>query len=415
MRFLLLLLSLFLSSCASPARGVAAPGGAVASDADRIVRDLCDKQLALLGEESHHGNGRTIAFKAELTRRLVEECQYDAFFIETGIYDFLHLQALREAGQPVSEDLVATAIGGMWANQEMAPLIPFLSERLKAGTLIAGGIDDQINRGTYAQREMARELIPFLEGPRQAACGEEIERNMSWKYDDAHPYTAEHMKFILGCWTELGAVLSRPGVAVTPRARGQLQMVRSLERNYTRQVAAMSRAPDASGGTWSWSDFDDRSRSMFMNLEWHLAQSARPRKAIVWLATVHAAKDLKGLDADTRHGTSFGSYVQEKFGARAFVLGFSARSGSYSIGSTPRTNSLAPARDDSLEGWAFSGHTGDTRYLDGSQLRDFGPRVARPLNYAWMTAPWATVMDGLLIFREEAPPRPVTRASPAPH
>ncbi|WP_211487109.1 hypothetical protein [Corallococcus exiguus] len=83
------------------------------SDADRIVRELCDKRGALLGEESHHGNARTMAFKVELTPRLVKECQYDAFFIETGIYDFLHIQTLLKAGHPVSADMLAAAIGGM--------------------------------------------------------------------------------------------------------------------------------------------------------------------------------------------------------------------------------------------------------------------------------------------------------------
>ncbi|WP_233166104.1 erythromycin esterase family protein [Archangium sp. Cb G35] len=379
------------------------------SDADRIVRDLCDKRLALLGEEAHHGNGRTITFKAGLIRRLVEECQYDAFFIEAGTYDFLHIQALLKAGQPISEDMVASAIGGMWANQEMAPLIPFLSERLEAGTLVAGGIDDQIGRGTYAQRQMTQELISSLEGPRQAECGAEFERHMSWKYDDAHPYTAETVKFILGCCKEMETALSRPGAAATPETQGQLQMVRNLERTFTRQAAAMSRASEQAGGTRDWSAFNERSRSMFMNLEWLLSQSPRPRKAIVWLATLHAAKNLEGLDADARHGISFGSYVQEKFGAQSFVLGFSALSGSYSIGSSARTHAIAPAPADSLEGQAFSNHTADTRYLDGSQLRDLGPKVARPLDYSWMTAPWATVMDGLLVFREETPPRPVTR------
>ncbi|MFP2928576.1 erythromycin esterase family protein [Pyxidicoccus sp. 3LG] len=344
-----------------------------------------------------------------MTRRLVEECQYDALFIEAGIYDFLRIQARLKAGEPVSEDMVASAIGGMWANQEMAPLIPFLSERLKAGTLVVGGLDDQIARGTYAQRQMAGELISALEGPRQAECGAELERHTTWRYDDAHPYTVETAKFILGCVKELESVLSRHGAAATPTTQGQLQMVRNLDRNFARQVAEMSRASEQTGGTPDWSGHNDRDRSMFMNLEWLLAQSPRPGKAIVWTATVHAAKDLRSLDSDTRHRIPLGAYVHEKFGAQAFVLGFSALSGSHSLASTPRTYVIAPAGADSLEGQAFSNHTGDTRYLDGSQLRDLGPRVARPLTFSWMTAPWATVMDGLLVFREERPPRAVTR------
>ncbi|MBN9685722.1 MULTISPECIES: hypothetical protein [unclassified Corallococcus] len=92
------------------------------------------------------------------------------------------------------------------------------------------------------------------------------------------------------------------------------------------------------------------------------------------------------------------------------MLGFSASSGRYSIGTSPNTFDLAPAPPDSLEGQAFVNHTADTRYLDGHALRELGPRVARPLTYtSWMKAPWATVMDGLLIVREESPSRKVAR------
>ncbi|RYZ17245.1 MAG: erythromycin esterase [Myxococcaceae bacterium] len=408
MRYLLLLLPL-LSACASTSRSAAAQEAVALSDADRIVRDLCDKRLALLGEESHHGSARTLTFKVELTRRLVEECQFDAFFIEAGTYDFLRIQALLKEGQPVSQETVADAIGWMWANQEMTPLIPFLTERLNAGTLVAGGIDDQINRGTYAQREMWRDLMPFLEGPRQTECGTALERHMTWKYDDAHPYTPESAQFILGCWKELESVLSRPGAAATPKAQGQLQMARNMVRFSARVSAEKTRALTQTAGTRDWLGYNDRDHSMFMNLEWLLSQSPTPRKAIVWLATIHAARDLTGLDTDDRHAIPVGSYVHEKFGTQAFVLGFSAGSGSHSLGSSGRTYAIAPARADSIEGEALSGHASDTRYLDGSQLRALGPRVARPLSYVWATASWATVMDGLLIFREETLPHPLPR------
>ncbi|RYZ42790.1 MAG: erythromycin esterase [Myxococcaceae bacterium] len=406
MRCLLILIPL-LASCASPSRGATAPETVAVSDTDRLVRDLCDKRIALLGEDANHGTGSAFAFKAELTRRLVEECQYDAFFIETGTYDFLHIQSGVEEGQPVSEGVLAAAIGGFWANEEVAPLIPFLAERINAGTLVAGGIDDQLNRGTYASRQMTRDLMSLLEGPTQAECLEKTERHILWKYDAASQPTVENVKFSLGCWTELESVLSRPGATATARARRQLQMVRNLERNFTRQVTAMSRPPEQKKGGWDWRDFNARDHSMFMNLEWLLAQSPKPRKAIVWLATIHAAKDLKGLGTNYRNMVSIGAHVHEKFGSQSFVLGFSALSGRYALGPTDRTRTLAPAQADSLEAWAFSSHITDARYLDGSQLRDLGARVARPVDYSWMTTPWATVLDGLLIFREEAPPHRV--------
>src|SRR5262245_26505880 len=55
---------------------------------DRIVRDLCGKRVAFLGESPTHGFGEVLAFKTELARRLVDECHFNAFFIESGAYDF---------------------------------------------------------------------------------------------------------------------------------------------------------------------------------------------------------------------------------------------------------------------------------------------------------------------------------------
>ncbi|QSQ17051.1 erythromycin esterase family protein [Myxococcus landrumensis] len=401
MRYLLLLLSL-LSGCASVPKGEAPRAAAPVTDADRIVRDLCDKRMALLGEEAHHGSARTVAFKVELVRRLVEECQFDAFYLEAGTYDFVNIAERLKAGEPVGEDMVATAIGGLWANREMAPLVPFLTQRLNAGTLVAGGLDDQLNRDTYAHRQMSSELLPLLEGARREVCGAELERYMAWGYDEAHPYSPETVAVLRGCLKEMESVLSRPESSGRARTQGYLQMVRSLERFFGRQAAALSRAPAKGSGGRDWSDYNGRDRSMFTNLEWLLAQSARPRKVIVWLATIHAAKDFRALDGDIREAIPFGSHVQSRFGAEAFVLGFSAHAGSYSNVNTPRTQVLEPAVADSLEHWAFSGHTSDTRYLDASQLRDLGSRAARPISYAWMTGPWATVVDGLLVIREES-------------
>jgi erythromycin esterase-like protein len=57
---------------------------------DAAVRDLCHRQVAMLGEASH-GDGATFAFKAALIRRLVTECGYTAVLFESSHYDFVEL------------------------------------------------------------------------------------------------------------------------------------------------------------------------------------------------------------------------------------------------------------------------------------------------------------------------------------
>lgn len=94
-----------------------------------IVHALCGKRVALLGESPIHGFGETLEFKAKLVRQLVEQCHYNALFIESGIYDYINLEKKLKSGQDVTDTMISTAIGGLWANREVQSLVPFLREK----------------------------------------------------------------------------------------------------------------------------------------------------------------------------------------------------------------------------------------------------------------------------------------------
>jgi erythromycin esterase-like protein len=151
------------------------------SDTDMVVHDACGKTVALLGEPPMHGYARTLQFKVELVRRLVDECHYNAFFIESGIYDFLNIQKKLSAGQHVTPDMIAAAIGGLWANHEAEALVQFLAERAQKGAVVLGGLDDQIGRGTYAQQEMSSDLSDHLQGEAKTHCLSILRRHMLWQ------------------------------------------------------------------------------------------------------------------------------------------------------------------------------------------------------------------------------------------
>src|ERR1044071_5653928 len=48
-----------------------APSADPPSPLDDLIRDVCGKSVVLLGEESHHGSGRTLEVKSGVVRRLV--------------------------------------------------------------------------------------------------------------------------------------------------------------------------------------------------------------------------------------------------------------------------------------------------------------------------------------------------------
>ena len=76
-----------------------------------VVRDMCGSQVVLLGESPTHGFGKTMKFKAELVRALIEGCHFNTVLFESGIYDFMHIQTQLDSGREVTRGDVAAAIG----------------------------------------------------------------------------------------------------------------------------------------------------------------------------------------------------------------------------------------------------------------------------------------------------------------
>lgn len=369
-----------------------------ASVEDRIVHDLCGKSVALLGESPLHGFGKTLEVKVALVERLVDECHYNALFIESGIYDFLNIEKRAESGQDVTEGMIAAAIGGLWATREVEPLIPFLLRKVKTRQLTLGGLDDQIGRGTYAQREMPADLVQHLANPdEKARCTAILRRHTEWQYTESSPYSAKDRDLIVGCLSGVESALSES-------RSGDKAAIASLKRLFARDFA-----PDpAAGVDRRVRDGNERDRSMYLNFSWLMGRLPAGSKAIVWAATNHVAKDLTGVSGD-RGAIPFGSYVRTDLKNRAFALGFSAYSGAYAMTRQPvRQLSAAPA--DALEATCFSGRESESlAYLSTRQLRDLGPISARPLGADFKTAKWDDVVDGMVVFREERPPEFIRR------
>jgi erythromycin esterase-like protein len=346
-----------------------------AAETDRVVRDLCGKNVAMLGESPVHGFGRTLEFKVGLVRRLVDECHFNAFFIESGIYDFLNIQTRLKSGQEVTDAMVAAAIGGLWATREVQPLILFLLEKAKAGNVILGGLDDQLGRGTWAQREMPAALAERLPDEEKSRCLAILQRHTLWQYGSDSPYGPKDKALIVGC---------------LERVKGSdydAAMVDSLKRLFARDFRA-----DVPSGA-------DRDRSMYANFQWLMARLPAHSKVIVWAATTHVAKDLSGVNGN-EGAIPFGSYVHNEFKDGAFALGFSAYSGSYAMTGQP-VRQLSPAPDDSLDARAIA--NGEI-YLSSSELRKLGAIPGRALGTAFKTAQWDNVVDGIVVFREERAP-----------
>lgn len=397
-------LSICLGIAFVPAAGQSAGPAAQISDIDPVVHALCGKSVALLGEPPVHGFGKTEEFKVELVRRLVDECHYNAFFVEAGIYDYLNIQKKLKLGQDVTDSMIAAAIGGLWSTREVKPLIPFLREKAKSGSVTLGGLDDQLGRGTYAQREMPSDLVQHLQGDQRSQCLATLQKYMLWQYTDDAPYGPAENARIVGCLDRIEARLSQPGESKAFWAEEDRAMIDSLKRFFARNLAEeFTKTADPDAG------WNERDRSMYLNFRWLLSRLPRHSKVIVWAATVHAARDLRGVSGFGGK-VPLGSYIRRDFKDRAFTLGFSAYSGSYAfVGQPVRRLSAAPETSVEWRSFANRNADADAVYLNLEQLRKFGSIEARPLGTTFATARWDNVMDGLVIFREERAPEYLPR------
>ncbi len=357
------------------------------AEIERAVRDLCRREVVLLGEDAGHGGGRTLEVKTEILKRLTARCGFGAVLFESQFYDLLdHARAI-DAGTATEREL-RDAIGPLWSRAEQArPLFAFLHRESLAGRLRVGGIDPQVGgvTGRYARDALGAALASVLDPARRAACRETFDRHNGWRYDDAHPLDA----------------------AEQARLRDCSDAVRAAVPASDHALAAMSAAYARYLDMAATGDGDQRDLGMFELLQWHRARWPRGTKLVVWCATVHAAKRLDGIAPPMR---PLGAHVHAAFGDRAAVVGFTALAGAFgNPGAAGSPNPLPPADAASLEARTLADGAG-LRYLDRRALRRLGTIAARPINYRRVhAAPWAEVLDGLIVLREERPVVPVPR------
>lgn len=391
------LLFLGSASCSHATLVVRGQGSAAI---DSIVHDLCNRDIAVLGEASH-GSGVTFQVKTEIVKRLVDECQYNAFFIESGIYDFLRLEEKQKGNQPIASEEISQAIGGIWDVKELKPLVSFLHASIQKKYVYLGGLDDQIGRATYATKGMAGDLTSYLDSDHRAQCFQTLQNYMDWKYTDALPYDEKANLDIQKCLSRIEVAVKTSNVIATKKLTDGYKII-NLMRFFLRELKLLQSATPVPHELSIWS-FNNRDSSMFENLVWLRGRMGGSPKVIVWTHDVHAAKDLSKIKSAEDSRKSLGSHVINQFGKSAYILGFSAFSGKEGMKGFP-ANKLEVAHLSSLEGFAFSNSTdSNLKYFDSSSLIGFGDVSARPTNYIWQTARWSDVYDGLMILRQESP------------
>lgn len=382
---LLAAITVALMACTASA-AIDTPSKVKNSALDVLVHDVCKKDIVLLGEDANHGSGKTFAVKTQLVRQLIEQCHFSAVIFESQVYDFIDLQHAFD-GKAATPKMVGAAIGGLWSKASAsASLVDYLFRQARDGRVTLAGIDPQVGGATqrYTQQQLPAVLALHLDGARRTVCEAEFARLTTWQYDDTTQYDDATRVRLRSCLTDIRAAVtdhkaSRETVEAEHMASNLLHYLDMADGN----------------------EFNVRDRAMFDNLRWQLSRLPKRAKVIVWCASVHAVKAaMPGSD-----DIPMGRYLHDAYKSRAAVIGFSAWSGSF--GRPGRTATvLDTASPQSLEGRVFAsdGIADDIRYVDHAQLAHFGTITARALNYRQSeSASWATLLDGLVVLREEQP------------
>lgn len=370
------------------------PTAAAPNAIGELVTSVCDKRVVLLGEDLHHGSGKTMAIKGEIVRRLITDCGFSAIFFESEIYDFLAFNRAIEAGTATQGQL-ANSVGGLWStSQEIDPTLSFLFPLAETKRLTLAGLDPQIGGATqvFARTGLAAELSQVLDGHRRQRCAAEISALTNWRYDDASPYDEATKNRLRACAGDIQASMAdkvKAGVTLDPA-----QQV--MASNFAAYLEMTEK-----------NIFNLRDRQMAQNFTWQLSRLPKGAKVLVWCASVHAAKNLDQMMTDR---IPLGHYVHSSFGDGAAAIGFTALSGHYGRPGKPPTQ-LNVAESDSLEARALDDDSLEAKFLDAKAMDALGVTSARPINYDQPVAVrWSDYLDGIFVMREERPPTAVRPA-----
>jgi erythromycin esterase len=297
-------------------------------------------RVVLIGEASH-GTHEYYAWRAALTRRLIEERGFSFVAVEGDWPDCERVDAAVRVDGP---DPLAALLEydrwptWMWANEETVDFTRWLRTYNHGRDRQAGfhGLD------VYSLWESLREILVWLRehDPAQVPAALAAYECLSAYGEDPNAY-AYATRFV-------DATCEDPVVRMLVQLRGSdlpvwqnAEVVAGAEHYYRAMIR---------GGPHSWNVRDRHMDATLARLLDHYGPDA---KAVVWAHNTHVG-DGRATDQSARGEVTLGELVRDRFGAdRVLIVGFGSHRGTvlagYSWGAQMEAMAVPPARPDSLE------------------------------------------------------------------
>jgi erythromycin esterase-like protein len=321
-------------------RAHAIPLTGAAGDHDRLLELVGDARVVLLGEASH-GTHEFYRQRALITKRLIDECGFDAVAVEG---DWPDAHRVTRFVQGADEDADAEqALRGfqrfptwMWRNADVLDFVGWLRARHDEGEPPVGffGLDlYSLYRSIEAVIEYLDRIDPAAgrRARERYACLEGFEESQRYGHAVATGLSDACDREALGQLIDLqrtgDAYLRRDGVAAEDEqfyAEQNARLVVEAERYYRSMFAAPAS---------SWNLRDGHMAETLERLIDHLDRRKRRSRVVVWAHNSHVG-DARRTEMSRRGELNLGQLVRQRYGDEAFLVGFTTFTGTVSAASS---------------------------------------------------------------------------------
>ena len=304
--------------------------------ADEIL-DLCnDAKFVLIGEASH-GTHEFYKYRAEITKRLIEEKGFSAVAVEADFPDAYRVNRfVRGAGKDKTADDALSDFKRfplwMWRNTDVLDFVEWLkscNDALKANERVGFyGID------LYSLHSSMEAVLNYLNktDPQAAqraryrySCfdhyGEDPQHyGYAASYDLSKSCETEAVRQLIDLRRKAFDYMNRDGFVARDEyffAEQNARLVKNAEEYYREMFR---------GRVSSWNLRDRHMTETLIALSRHLETQNLPQKIVVWAHNSHLG-DARATDMSRRGEWNVGQLVREKFRGQCVNLGFTSYAG----------------------------------------------------------------------------------------
>ena len=341
-------------------RGAATPLLNVPRDYNVLLEAIGERRIVLLGEASH-GTHEFYQQRAEITKRLIVEKDFQAVAVEA---DWPDADRVNRFVQLRGEDREATDAladfrrfpAWMWRTADVLDFVGWLREHNEKHTRAQVGF---YGMDLYSLHSSIAAVLEYLAKIDPAAAERARERYACFEHygEDPQAYGYAAAAGLDGCEDEVTEQLLelRRRAAHYARLDGRVAEDEFFSAEQNARLATNAEAYYRAmyrGRASSWNLRDQHMTDTLQALDEHLSRDGGPAKLVVWAHNSHLG-DARATEMWKQGEHNVGQLVRESWGMDSFLVGFTTFSGTVTASTDwdgpAERKQVRPALPDSVE------------------------------------------------------------------